>query len=172
MAYCIIIRGPLGVGKTTIAKKLSKILKAKYISIDQALSKKGLDKIDKKKDCIPVENFIIAIESIIPKIKPVMKKNRIIVFDGNFYYRRQITHLKKNLDCKIYVFTIKASLDACIKRDSKRKNTYGKSSAEAVHKLVSRFDYGTRINTENKASGEVIKEILDLLPKQNKMGLK
>ena len=35
MNYFIIIRGPLGIGKTTIAKKLKKILKAEYISMDE-----------------------------------------------------------------------------------------------------------------------------------------
>jgi shikimate kinase len=34
MEYFVIIRGPLGVGKTTIAKRLAKQLNAKYISID------------------------------------------------------------------------------------------------------------------------------------------
>ena len=35
MSYYIIIRGPLGCGKSTIAKKISKILNAKYISMDE-----------------------------------------------------------------------------------------------------------------------------------------
>jgi deoxyadenosine/deoxycytidine kinase len=34
MGYYVIIRGPLGVGKSVIAQKLAKTLKAVYIPID------------------------------------------------------------------------------------------------------------------------------------------
>ena len=45
-SYFIIVRGPLGVGKSTIAKRLAKALKAEYISIDSALEKYDLAKTD------------------------------------------------------------------------------------------------------------------------------
>jgi len=35
MSYLVIIRGPLGVGKTTIAKKLTVRLEGKYFSVDK-----------------------------------------------------------------------------------------------------------------------------------------
>ncbi|MDD4111129.1 MAG: (d)CMP kinase [Clostridia bacterium] len=39
MSYYIIIRGPAGVGKTTIAKNLQDKLGADYISFDEILEK-------------------------------------------------------------------------------------------------------------------------------------
>ncbi len=166
MTYCIIIRGPLGVGKTVVAKKLSKTLNAKYVSVDSLLAKNRLDKINKRENCIPAKNFIKASEIIIPKVKNILKGGKIVVFDGNFYHKSQISHLIKELKgWGFYTFTLKSPLSVCIKRNSKRKNSYEKSSAEAVYKLVSRFDYGTRINTKNKTPGEVVKEILTFLPK-------
>jgi len=44
MSYYIIIRGPLAVGKSTIAKKLAEILKADYVPFDDLLHEYGLDR--------------------------------------------------------------------------------------------------------------------------------
>ena len=43
MSYYIIIRGALGIGKSTIARKLSRILNAGYISIDKVLEETSQD---------------------------------------------------------------------------------------------------------------------------------
>ena len=45
MTQTIIIRGPAGVGKTTVARLLAKKLKLKHIQIDKLLKEKNLDKI-------------------------------------------------------------------------------------------------------------------------------
>lgn len=42
MSFYVIVRGPLGCGKSTIAEKLSKILKAEYFAVDRVLDKHGL----------------------------------------------------------------------------------------------------------------------------------
>ncbi len=167
MSYCIIIRGPLGVGKTAVAKKLAKALRGKYVSIDLLLAKKGLDKVDKKSNRILLANFIKAADSVLPELKSSLKKGPIIL-DGNFYHREQIAHLMKSLDCEFYIFTLKASLEVCMLRDSGRKKPYGKSATKAVYALVSKLNYGKSINTKTKTSAEVIKEILKYLPKNGK----
>jgi len=87
------------------------------------------------------------------------------VFDGNFYHKEQINDLIKNLNFKNFVFTLTADLKTCIKRDKERKNSYGKEAACAVYKLVSAFDYGFVINTNNKNSEQVVNEIIKQLPK-------
>ena len=51
----------------------------------------------------------------------------------------------------------------CIKRDSKRKKSYGEGAAAAVHSLVSRFDYGTVIDV-TRPLDKAMKEILGCLP--------
>jgi len=160
MGYYIIIRGPLGLGKSTISKALAKILKGAYISVDKVLEKNKLDKRDEKLGCISPQNFIKADKIILPEVEERLAKGKIIIFDGCFYHKEQIKHLIDNLPYKHYVFTLKAPLEVCIKRDSKRKRVYGEGAAMAVHGLVSRFDYGTIIDTNNKTEKEVIDEIL------------
>ena len=163
MSYYIIIRGPLGIGKSTIAKKLAKTLKAEHLSIDSVLEKYGLDKVDHYEECIPAKNFIKADEMILPEIKEKLKKGKIVIFDGCFYHKEQIEHIIKALSSEHYVFTLKAPLEVCIERDSKRKKSYGKDAAGAVHYLVSRFDYGTIIDTNKKTVEKTVKEILENL---------
>lgn len=43
MKKLILLRGPLGVGKTTIAQKLAAALNARVVSIDSVLEENGLD---------------------------------------------------------------------------------------------------------------------------------
>jgi predicted kinase len=116
--------------------------------------------------CIPAENFIKANDVILPKIKETLSKGKIIILDACFYHKEPIEHLIRNLPFPHYVFTLKAPLEVCVKRDSKRKKVYGKDATKAVHKLVSRFDYGIIINTKDKTVNQVAKEILSYLPKQ------
>jgi len=165
MSYFIIIRGPLGIGKTTIAKKLADILKGEYISIDDVLEKNNLDKIDKKEGCITAKNFIKGNEIVIPKIKEKLSKGKIVIIDGCFYHKEQIEHFIKNLDASHFIFTLKAPLEVCIDRDSKREKVYGMEAAIAVFNMVSKFDYGILIETEDKSVEKSADEIISHLPK-------
>ena len=165
MAKLIIIRGPLGVGKTTIAKNLASALAAKYFSIDQVLSENNLDFVDEKIGCIAEQSFISANEIILPKIKNCLKKGTTVVVDGNFYHKKQIEHLIENTPNTTFVFTLKASLNTCIERDKKRELSYGKDAAEAVYNMVSSFDYGEAIDTENLTQDQVVKKVMSSLEK-------
>ena len=163
MAYFIIIRGPLGIGKSTIAKKLAKKLRGEYISIDEILHKNNLTK-DKEKEYVSQKSFLKSNELSIPKAKVALIKGKIVIFDGNFYWKSQINDLIKKLGYPNYVFTLKASLSVCIERDSKRKKGYGKGAAEAVYKKAVGIRKGKIIDTENKTVNEVVKEIISCLP--------
>lgn len=165
MSYYVIIRGPLGVGKSTIASRLAKLLCAKYVSMDSTLAKHGLDKAHYQKG-IPAQNFIKADKIILPEIKAKLGAGKIMVFDGCFYHKKQIQHIIKNLSAPHYIFTLKAPLKVCIARDSKRKKVLGKEAATAVHHLVSKFDYGIVIDTNKKSASQTIKEILSYLPEE------
>ncbi|RJQ15487.1 hypothetical protein C4573_04995 [Candidatus Woesearchaeota archaeon] len=157
MNHVIILRGPLGVGKSTIAKKLASVLKAKHIDVDKLLEKYQLDKPQKGEPCIPLKNFIVVQKKILPILEKRLKKT--IIIDGCFYHKKQIEHLKKNIS-KINVFTLKAPLKTCIARDSRRRKSYGKDAAKAVHTLVSAFDYGFVIETDKRTVQQTVKEIL------------
>ncbi len=161
MSFFVIIRGPLGIGKTTIAKKVAGKTGALYISVDEILAKHKLDHVTGR--CILLKNFIKGNKIILSKAKSAIQKGKPVVFDGNFYHKGQITHLIRKINAPHYVFTLKAPLKTCIERDRQRKNSYGKDSVLAVYNLVSKFDYGKTINTQNKTAEQAVKEIVALL---------
>jgi broad-specificity NMP kinase len=158
MKYFIIVRGPLGVGKTTVARELARRLHARYVSIDALLEEKGLDKV--RDGRIPLINFMKADDIAAARVRNA----RLAVFDGNFYHKKHIIHLIGALQTTHYAFTLKAPLSLCVERDSKRKKAYGREAARAVHALVDRFDYGKVIDTRNKTADEIVKEIISSLP--------
>jgi len=164
MSYFVIIRGPLGCGKSTIAESLAKILDAEYVSIDKVLKENGLDKVSPDAECIPAANFIRANELVLPTIKKHLQHGKNVIFDACFYHKEPIDHLIQNLPYDHYVFTLKAPVEVCIERDRKRGKTHGEDAARAVHSLVSRFDYGTIIDV-TKPLDNVVQEILSYLPK-------
>jgi adenylate kinase family enzyme len=161
MGFYIIIRGHLGCGKSTVAKKISRILKSEYISFDKILEENGLDKKDND---FTAEDFIKADEIILPQVKKSLSEGKCGVFDGCFFFKEQINHLKRNLKHIAYIFNLKASLQTCISRDKKRKKTYGEKAAREVYALVSRCDCGIGIDTEGKTADYVVKKIISSLP--------
>ena len=153
----LLIRGPLGVGKTTVAKLLSARLNGCYISVDGILDEHGLDK---GKNGIPARNFIRANELALPIARAALAAGQPVLFDGNFYYKTPIWHLRRSLPPPFYVFTLQAPLEVCIQRDSGRARVYGADSASWVHYLVSRFEAGIPIDTAGKDETQVVEEIL------------
>lgn len=164
MKYFIIIRGPLGCGKTTISTRLSKILGARHISIDKVLEKNRLNTIDKKTDCIPKKNFAQGIKTVIPEAKKAIKNGKAVIFDGCFYHESSIDYLVESLEYQHYIFTLRAPVEVCIRRDKKRKNKLGEKAARRVHELVSKFDKGFVIDAEKPVEA-VIRDIRSHLPK-------
>ncbi len=162
MSYYLIIRGPLGVGKSTVAKEVAKRLRGEYVSIDAVLAKSKLDYFPPGAECIPAEHFLKATKTVLPKIKQSLR-DKIVVIDGNFYHKEQLRQLEQ-LRVPHYTFTLKASLKKCVERDSNRKRVYGSGAACAVHNLVSRFDAGTVIPTGNLTIEGTVKRILSRLP--------
>lgn len=163
MNYYIIIRGPLGSGKSTIAGLLSKKLNAKHFSVDIVLDKHKLTK-DKEAGYISQKSFIMANEIIAPKAKMVLKKGIPVIFEGNFYWKSQIDDLVKRLNFPHYIFTLQASLKVCLERDKMRNNPHGEDATKAVYKKAIEFSYGSVIDT-TKPLNESVKEIISYLPK-------
>lgn len=162
----IIIRGPLGIGKSTIAKGLAKVLESEYLSMDEIIDSNGLNNNKAKDGGISEKSFLKADEILLPLAQNKLSKGKVVIIDGNFYRKSQIEDLKSKINTKSYIFTLKAPLETCIERDSKRKRVYGKDAAQAVYNLVSKFDYGFNINTDNKTKEQVIEEIFSNLPKE------
>ena len=163
--YTIIIRGPLGCGKSTIARNLSKILNAEYFSIDEILDKYGLAN-EQEEGYTSQNSFLKANKIIIKKIKVLLAKDILAVIDGNIYWKSQIEDLVHKIPCQKYIFTLKVPLEVCINRDKNRNKTYGIEAVKAVYKKSTEFDYGINIDA-TKSIGEIIKEIISNLPNEH-----
>ena len=160
MSYYIIIRGPVGSGKSTISRKLSKLLKAKHFSIDRLLDKLPMEE---EKGYISQKTFLKANKIVVVKAESLLKKDKPVIFDGNFYWKSQIEDLIKRLsDYRNFVFTLKVPLEVCIERDSKRKKVHGVDTAIAVYKKLTEFKYGISIDA-TKPLPAILKEILHYL---------
>ena len=163
MSYYVIIRGPLGCGKSTLAERITKTLKAEYVAIDRILDEYDLTR-DKEAGYISQKSFKKVNEIVAPKAKKLLDKGVPVVFDGNFYWKSQLDDLIKRIDFPHYIFTLKAPLKVCIERDSHRKNTHGKDAARVVYAKTTEFDYGTVIDV-TKSLDRCVEEILSYLPR-------
>lgn len=155
MEYCIIIRGPAGVGKTTIAKELARNLDADYFSFDEIMEANKLDTIIG--DGIPSKNFVKANEIVLDLIK---NKDRVIL-DGCFYRKEQLDHLLHNIKAKVYIFTLNADVTECSERNKMRVNSLADEDIKQVHNLVSKIKIGRIINTSGKSIKQIVSEILN-----------
>ncbi len=158
----IIIRGPLGVGKSTVAKAVAEKIGGIYISVDEVIDQNGLDKTVEGEG-IPLGNFLKANEIIALEAKQANDKGKLVVVDGNFYHKEQIDQLVDLLGKDVTVFTLKASVETCVARDAARAKPYGEDATRAVHRFVTAFDYGTIIDTEQLTAEETIKSVMEML---------
>jgi len=160
MSFYILIRGPAGSGKTTIAKELSKIYNAHHICIDTIKHKLGLKHSEVEK--------IEANKKIIKEAKDYLKQGRIVIIDEVLYYPKQLSQLE-NISYPSYLFSLNTSLSCCLKRNEKRREEEGRTlsdnNVKLVHNLVSKLKKGIEINTENKTIKQTIQEIITYLPK-------
>lgn len=163
MSYYIIIRGPLGIGKTTVSKHLSKKLNAKHIEMDTVLKEHHLDTIPPNAPCIPVNQFIKANQIVLSEAIELLEKTTVVIFDACFYHKEVIDNLVQHLPYKHYIFTLKAPLHVCIQRDCGREHPCGKDAATAVHALVSKFDCGMNIDVTNDIN-QSVETIIKNLP--------
>jgi len=163
MSYSVIIRGPMAVGKTTVAKQLAILLRGEYVSVDQVLAEHKLDQVPPGSESIPVDRFLAANDLIIPKALESLEHNMPVIFDAAFYHREVIDDLVQSLPYQHFIFTLKAPVEICIERDKKRKQPYGQEAVQAVHSLVSRFDAGIIIDASQQEI-EVVEDILEQLP--------
>ncbi|MDO8598518.1 MAG: ATP-binding protein, partial [bacterium] len=160
--YFVIIRGPLGSGKTTVARRLAGEIGAEYFSIDQALEDRGVDHVGPDEECIPALNFLAAQEAMLPSIRESLARGRPVIVDGNFYHREQIDHLVRALPFPNAIFALEAPVELCIARDRARSKPLGEDAARAVHHLVSRFHAGIAIDAA-KSADAVLGAIMEQL---------
>jgi predicted kinase len=165
MAFFVVIRGPLGVGKTSVAGRLAETIGAEHILIDQILDERGLEEWDE--DCISLKSFLRANEFAAVMAQGCLAKGTPVIFDGNFYWETQIEDLIDRLDYRHYVFTLRAPLSVCIERDSHRDPSYGAEAAREVYAKSTGFQWGIGIDA-TRPIDSVVGEILSRLSGSSK----
>ena len=163
MGYYVIIRGPLGSGKSTVAKELAKILNAKYIAVDEVLDVNNLT-ADTEGGYISQKSFLKANKIVAKDACDILNKGGAIVFDGNFYWKSQLDDLMQKLRFQHYAFSLEAPLNVCIKRDSERAKPHGANATQAVYKKSTEISYGITINADRPVD-QCVNDILSNLPK-------
>lgn len=155
MSYYVVIRGPLGVGKSTVSKALAKEIRAVVVSID-ALA-------DQHWDGGSLRLYLRTNVAAAARAKPALDRGTPVVFDGCFYWKTQIQDLERLLPEVHRVFTLRAPLRVCIERDEGRRVTFGAEATAQVYRKTSRFEYGVPIDA-NGALSETVREIRARLP--------
>jgi len=154
----IIIRGPLGIGKSTISKIISERINAKYLSLDKILDENNLIP---EGEGIPLESFLNANKLILKEVT----QNNLTIIDGCFYYKEQIEDLENSLKHNLIILSLTCSVEKCIERDSKREKVYGEDSARFVYMVTEKIKAGYYINTENLTTEETIEKALYFINK-------
>lgn len=138
--YVVLIRGPLGVGKTTVARRLARGLGAEYISIDRLLDDHGLWYSGR------LAEFLRANRHAVRRARTLLGEGTPVVIDGNFYWRSQIGDLVGRLDFPHAVFTLRAPESLCILRDRHRHPSHGAAATRQVYAKSTRFEYGIGVD--------------------------
>ena len=157
MSTAIIIRGPAGVGKSTVSRLLASRLGARHISFDRIRRRRRL-KVSES-DRIKANAIAVAIA------RKDLTNSRIVIFDDVFYYRSQLRHLRhlvRSLHRPHRTFTLKAPLPVCIQRDHARPyhRRIGANRVREVYRLVSRFNSGVLVNTSAQSPRQTARRIL------------
>lgn len=159
MAFSIIIRGPLGSGKTTVANALANSIGAKVVSIDRIL-----EDIENEWEggYETEETFLKTNKYAARSALEAIKEGRNVIFDGCFYWKSQISDLLRKLPGRSYVFTLDLPLQLCVKRDSMRELSYGAEATREVFAKTTRFDYGIKIDASGTLE-QTVDKILSAL---------
>jgi len=158
MAFYIVVRGPLGIGKTTVSERLAKVTGAEYVSVDRILDEPGVEEWDDEAGHYSERCFLRTSELAAERARTFLDRGTPVIFDGNFYWRSQVADLVRRLNFPHYVFTLKAPLDLCIQRDRQRDPPHGREATESVYSKSTEFDWGIGIDATQPVES-VVREI-------------
>ncbi|MCI4347903.1 MAG: ATP-binding protein [Thermoplasmata archaeon] len=163
MVYYVVIRGPLGIGKSTVSERLAKATGAEQVSVDRILEEPGVDEWDDEAGHYSERCFLRTSELAAERAKYFLDGGTPVIFDGNFYWRSQIADLVTRLSFPHYVFTLKAPLALCVQRDSQRDAPHGREATESVYAKSTEFDWGVGIDATQSVA-DTVSRILAHLP--------
>ena len=138
MSFVVVVRGPLGAGKTTVARALAARLGARLLSVDPFVER-GWDGGSERL-------FLRANPAIVARATPSLRRGRPVVLDGNFYWASALDDLLERLPYPRTVVTLAVPLAVCVARDARRRRPHGAEAAAAVYEKVARLRRGIRID--------------------------
>ena len=161
MSFYIILRGPAGSGKTTLAQRLTEIYDAHYIPIDKVKNARQLKHSEPEK--------LEANKVVLQDAKIHLSQGQVVIIDEVLYYQSQLSQLIDDLPFPHYVFSLKAPLEVCLARNLERQNNGSRkmsnNDVKEVYGLVSKLNYGIEIDTHNRPIEDSLADILSHLPK-------
>jgi predicted kinase len=129
VSFFAVLRGPLGAGKTTVARALATAIGGTYVSIDALLERHEWDGGSEALFLRTNEDAAAAARSSLGRGVPA-------VFDGNFYWPRTIDDLARRLPYPHVVYSLRVPLAVCIDRDRGRPVAYGAEATREVYEKV------------------------------------
>ncbi|MGI0129371.1 MAG: AAA family ATPase [Thermoplasmata archaeon] len=157
MEFYVILRGPLGVGKTTFALRVAKEVGAEYLSIDRILDDHHLWNEGRRSEFLRANTFAVELATA------SLARGAPVVLDGNFYWKSVIDDLIRRLPYRHYVFTLDAPLAVCIERDRRRERPHGSDATRAVYAKSTAFHYGIKVDASGSI-GSVLRDLRTRLP--------
>lgn len=174
MSYWVLVRGPLGVGKSTVARRLSRAIGGRTWSIDAILEHERLEVWEE--DRISLQSFRDANTTVVAEASAHLARGTPAIVEGNFYWKEAIDDLIRRLPAPHYAFTLTAPLTVCVERDGRRPPTppsrspragdrLGPEAVAAVYRLVGAVPFGTPIDAAGSVES-VVKAIRTALPSE------
>ena len=165
MGKNLTLTGMMGVGKSTIGKKLAKRLKYNFIDIDKLIEikeGKSINSIFKNKS----ESYFRKIESEIT-LQELKKNNSVISLGGGAFLNKTIRNTTKRTSVSFWIDVNTNELIKRLKKSNKRPLLYKKNISDTIEKIYlkrekiyHKADY--RIKCSFLKSNEIIKKILKL----------
>ncbi|MGC2290188.1 MAG: ATP-binding protein [Thermoplasmata archaeon] len=146
MSYYVVIRGPLGIGKSTVSERLAMLLGAEYVSVDRILEEPGVEEWDELAGYYSERCFLRTSEIAAHRARAFLHRGTPVIFDGNFYWKSQIADLVARLAFPHHVFTLEAPLELCVQRDAQRDPPHGRAATESVYAKSTEFAWGVGID--------------------------
>ena len=166
MSYYVVIRGPLGIGKSTVSERLAEVIGARYVSIDRILDEPGVEEWDEKAGHYSERCFFKTNELAVERTRSYLDAGTPVIFDGNFYWKSQVEDLVRRLSFPHHVFTLQAPLAVCIERDGQRKPPHGREATEQVYAKSTEFDWGVGIDATQPIEA-IIRQIVSHLSRDS-----
>ena len=161
----LLLTGMMGVGKSTIGKKLAKKLKLKFIDIDQMIEKKEKRTIKEIFED-EGEEYFRKIEKKI-NLEEIKKSNAVIALGGGAFMNKFIRKEAKNLSISFWLDLDLESLLIRLKNVKKRPLLNQNNLRESVNKIYSerkkiynKSDFKIKFNLKN--ADQIVDRIIKL----------